>query len=508
MNSNPPAAEQARVAGTKPVPALMVQGTSSHAGKSLLVAGLCRAFAREGLRVRPFKPQNMSNNAAVTADGGEIGRAQALQARAAGCPPSRLMNPVLLKPQSNTGAQLVVDGKVIGSVPANHYHAVKSELLATVLQSFELLSQDADLIIAEGAGSPAEVNLRQGDIANMGFAMAADVPAVLVGDIERGGVIAAIVGTTELLEPAERAMLKGYIINKFRGDPTLFDNAHPILEARTGLMPLGVIPWFEGASRLPEEDVLGLARIRPEAEGKLKIVVPRLPRISNLDDLDPLLAEPEISLTVVEAGRPLPPCDLVLLIGSKSTIADMESLRTAGWDIDIKAHCRRGGHVLGLCGGFQMLGLTIADPDGIEGPEVETAGLGLLGVTTLIRGPKTTIESAGMDLLHNTEVRGYQIHMGVSSGDGRLRPMLELDGRPDGAISPDGRIQGCYLHGLFANDRFRSDYLRSIRDITMSEISYEVGVEQALDDLADHLKGHLDLERLFDIAASRQSQRH
>ncbi|MEO1018504.1 MAG: cobyric acid synthase, partial [Pseudomonadota bacterium] len=438
------------------MPALMVQGTSSHAGKSLLVSGLCRAFANEGLEVRPFKPQNMSNNAAVAVDGGEIGRAQALQARAARCPPTTLMNPVLLKPQSGTGAQLIVQGKVQGSIEAARYHFIKSQLLAPVLESFAELAGNADLIIAEGAGSPAEVNLRQGDFANMGFALAAGMPVVLAGDIERGGVIASIVGTYDLLEPPEQALLKGYIINKFRGDPALFRNAHPILEARTKLPPLGVVPWFDGAARLPEEDVLGLGKVRPKAAGQLKIAVPRLPRISNLDDLDPLLAEPDISLLVLEAGMALPgDTDLVLLIGSKATIADLESLRAEGWDIDIRAHHRRGGHILGLCGGLQMLGRIILDPEGIEGSVREAEGLGLLDIETELRGPKTLKLSHGKDLRFDKEISGYQIHLGVTLGGGAVRPMLTLDGQKDGVLSEDGRVGGCYLHGLFANDDFR-----------------------------------------------------
>ena len=352
--------------------ALMIQGTCSNAGKSLLVAGLARAYTRRGLPVRPFKPQNMSNNAAVTADGGEIGRAQALQARACGIEPLVDMNPVLLKPQSETGAQVVVQGRVLGSCSARDYHALKPQLLPRVLESFGRLRAAADLVLVEGAGSPAEVNLRAGDIANMGFARAADVPVVLAGDIERGGVIAQLVGTVLLLEPEERALLVGYVVNKFRGDPALFDDAHPLIEARTGLRSLGVVTWLERARDLPKEDILGLAELAADGratDGRpIRVAVPRLPRLANFDDLDPLAAEPDVDLRVLEPGQALAgDTDLVVLPGSKATLGDLAALRAEGWDVDILAHVRRGGWVLGLCGGYQMLGRRIADPLGLEG---------------------------------------------------------------------------------------------------------------------------------------------
>ncbi len=359
-------------------PALMIQGTCSNAGKSLLVAGLCRAFRRRGLAVLPFKPQNMSNNAAATADGGEIGRAQALQARACGVAATVDMNPVLLKPQSETGAQVVVQGRVLTTCAARDYHRLKPTLLPRVLDSFARLEGAADLVLVEGAGSPAEVNLRAGDIANMGFALAARVPVILAGDIERGGVIAQLVGTVALLEPEERALLRGYIVNKFRGDPGLFDSAHPLILERTGLQSLGVVTWFEAARNLPKEDVLGLeevARSRPGAA--IRVAVPRLPRIANFDDLEPLAAEPDVALRLLEPGEALPgDTDLVLLPGSKATIADLAAFRAAGWDIDLQAHVRRGGWVLGLCGGYQMLGTRIADPEGLGGsaPDGRRAG--------------------------------------------------------------------------------------------------------------------------------------
>lgn len=482
---------------------LMLQGTCSNAGKSLLVAGLCRAFARRGLAVLPFKPQNMSNNAAVTADGGEIGRAQALQARACGVEPLVDMNPVLLKPESDTGAQVVVHGRMLTRCGARDYHRLKPSLMAPVLESLARLRDRADLVVAEGAGSPAEVNLREGDIANMGFALRAGVPVILVGDIERGGVIAQLVGTVALLEPEERAALKGYIVNKFRGDPRLFDGAKPILAERTGgLADLGTVTWCEAACDLPEEDVLGLPPSTPSrADGRVRVVVPRLPRIANFDDLDPLLAEPAVSLRVLRPGEAIPgDADLVLLPGSKSTAADLAALRREGWDVDILAHVRRGGQVVGLCGGFQMLGRTVADPDGIEGPPGEVRGLGLLDVDTVLGGPKTTARARGAERASGLPVDGYEIHLGRTFGPGLGRPMLDLDGRPDGAVAADGRVMGCYLHGLFAADAFRHAFLARLAGREVGEAAYEARVEAALDVLAAQLERELDLDHLLRLA--------
>jgi adenosylcobyric acid synthase len=484
----------------------MIQATGSHAGKSTLVAGLGRLFARRGLTVRPFKPQNMSNNAAVTADGGEIGRAQALQARACFAAPSRHMNPVLLKPESETGAQLVMQGRVVGHYGARAFGDLKPTLLPAVLESFVAVSDGADLVLVEGAGSPAEVNLRAGDIANMGFALAADVPVVLIGDIDRGGVIAALIGTWQLLEPPERALLRGYVVNKFRGDPTLFDDAHAVICAHTGLPSLGVVPWCAAAGRLPAEDVLGLEERSAARVGDqpIRIVVPRLSRSANFDDLDPLRAEPDVELVVVPPGRALPgDADLVLLTGSKSTIADLAFLRAQGWDIDVQAHVRRGGHVMGLCGGYQMLGRRVADPAGVEGPAGETAGLGLLDVVTELAAEKTVREATGVELASRQPVHGYEIHLGVTTGPDTMRPMLHLEGRDDGATSTDGRVTGCYLHGLFAADAFRHLFLARLRPRADSGLHHEVAVDAALDALADHLAGCLDIEQLQRLAAER-----
>jgi len=484
----------------KRTPALMLQGTGSNVGKSMLVAGLCRLFNRRGLNVRPFKPQNMSNNAAVTADGGEIGRAQALQAKAAGVALSVHMNPVLLKPQTDIGAQVVVQGKMFGACKARDYHALKPKLMPHVLESYKRLSDEADLILVEGAGSPAEVNLREGDIANMGFAEAADLPVVLVGDIDRGGVIASLIGTHALLERSEQARLRGYIVNKFRGDPSLFDNAHPMIETRTRMKALGVLPWFNDAMSLPAEDILDLED-RKGVSGDIKVAVPKWPRLSNFDDLDPLAAEADVSVVFVRPGEPLPgDADLIILPGSKATLADLAAFCEQGWDVDLHAHIRRGGLVFGLCGGFQMLGRTIADPDGIEGEPATAKGLGWFDMHTVLTGEKTLIETEGVILKNGLSVQGYEMHIGRSEGAALERPFLDLHGQPEGAVSKDGRIIGCYMHGLFANDAFRQDVLSRVRKRETSSIAYGHLVEETLDNLADHLDRHLDISRITTLA--------
>ena len=486
-------------------PALMIQGTGSNVGKSLLVTGLCRAFARRGMCVRPFKPQNMSNNAAVTPEGGEIGRAQALQARACSVAPSVHMNPVLLKPQTEIGAQVIVQGRIFATCNARDYAKLKPDLMPFVLASFEQLSRDSDLIIAEGAGSPAEVNLRAHDIANMGFAQAADLPVVLVGDVDRGGVIAALVGTHALLEPAERARLQGYVINKFRGDPALFDEAHSIIEARTGMRSYGVVPWLDPAQSLPAEDILGLEERAAPKAGRIKIAVPRFARIANFDDLDPLAAEPDVQLQIVPRGAPLPgDADLVILPGAKATLADLAGLRAQSWDVDLAAHVRRGGAVLGLCGGFQMLGRRIADPVGIEGSSGEAEGLGLLEVETVLTGDKQLHEVRGREIASGEPIHGYEMHVGRTTGRALEHPMLDLAGRPDGAVSADGRIMGCYVHGLFAADRFRHAFLARLKEREPSGLAFEQRIDATLDALADHLEAHVDLDGLLALASSRR----
>ena len=481
--------------------ALMLQGTGSDVGKSLLTAGLCRAFSRRGLAVRPFKPQNMSNNAAVTADGGEIGRAQALQSRACGVSPSVHMNPVLLKPQSEVGAQVVVQGRVWGNAQARAYQELRPELLPRVLDSFARIRGDADLVLAEGAGSTAEVNLRDGDIANMGFAEAAAVPVALIGDIERGGVIASLVGTWHLLSPRERALVKGILVNRFRGDVSLFDGGLSAIREQTGWRSFGVVPYFEQAGQLPAEDVLGLKTKSMDQSQAIKIAVPVLGRIANFDDFDPLIAEPDVAVTFVKSGNALPgDADLVILPGSKATLADLSGLRREGWDLDIAAHLRRGGWLLGLCAGYQMLGRRVADPEGIEGPPGAAEGLGLLDLETVLTTDKALIAVEGQDCLSGEAVRGYEIHVGATTGPAQARPLLDLAGRREGAVSADGRVLGCYLHGLFAADGFRHAFLNRLKERTASGLAYEAQVEQTLDALATHLEDHVDLDGLLAAA--------
>jgi adenosylcobyric acid synthase len=475
----------------------MFQGTGSDVGKSLLVAGFCRAFARRGLRVAPFKPQNMSNNAAVTADGGEIGRAQALQARACGLAPSVHMNPVLLKPQSEVGSQIVVQGRIFGQARARDYQGLKPKLAGFVAESFDLLRAKSDLVLVEGAGSPAEVNLRAGDIANMGFARGQDVPVVLIGDIDRGGVIAQIVGAKTVLDPDDAAMIQGFLVNKFRGDPRLFDDGMRFVAQRTGWALLGLVPFFRQASRLPAEDAFALAGARHGA-GK-RIAVPLLPHIANFDDFDPLKAEPEVELVMVAPGEPLPVCDLVILPGTKTTIADLAFFRAQGWDVDLIAHARRGGKIFGICGGYQMLGERVADPLGMEGPAGAAQGLGLLRVETELTADKALNACSGRSTA-GARFSGYEMHVGVTTGEDCARPVLHLDdGRAEGAGNAAGNVRAAYVHGLFAADAFRAEFLGWI-GAASSGLNYEADVDRILDELADHLAAHVDLDALLALA--------
>ncbi|WP_174800255.1 cobyric acid synthase [Methylosinus sporium] len=481
--------------------ALMFQGTGSDVGKSLVVAGLARALTRRGYRVAPFKPQNMSNNAAVTADGAEIGRAQALQARAARLAPTADMNPVLLKPQGAAGAQVVLRGKIIGSARARDYQQWKAGLMSAVLESYERLRASCDIVLVEGAGSAAEINLRANDIANMGFARRVDVPVVLVGDIDRGGVIAQLVGCKAVLDPDDAALIRGFIVNKFRGDPSLFDEGMRFIAERTGWRPLGLAPFFADAARLPAEDAFGLRAGASSGEGGLTIAAPLLPNIANFDDLDPLRAEPGVRFILVRPGDPLPAeARLVILPGSKATIADLSAFRAAGWHIDLAAHIRRGGRVFGICGGYQMMGRRIADPQGLEGPPGAVEGLGLLDMETVFETEKVLKQVRGATIAENIPFYGYEMHAGRSEGPDCARPLLRFeDGRRDGAISADGRCAGVYVHGFFADDSLRAAFLRD-HGASASDLSYEQSIEATLDGLAEHFERHLDVDALLELA--------
>ena len=480
--------------------ALMFQGTGSDVGKSLIVAGLARILADRGLSVSPFKPQNMSNNAAVTTDGGEIGRAQALQARAARAAPTVHMNPVLLKPQSEIGTQIVVQGRVHGAAKALAYQRLKPELMRFVLDSFSRLKREADIVLVEGAGSASEINLRTNDIANMGFARAADVPVVLVGDVDRGGVIASLVGTKAVIAPDDAAMVCGFLINKFRGDPALFAPGMVTIECATGWQPLGLIPFFPDARYLPAEDALALDRNSPAKPGaRIHIAVPILPQIANFDDLDPFEAEPAVEVVRVRPGAALPgDADLVILLGSKATIADLAALRQAGFDIDIRAHLRRRGTVIGLCGGYQMLGRIVRDPAGIEGPPGVAEGLGLLDVETVLSNEKCLEPVRGE--AGGIPFSGYEMHMGVTSGPDCARPFARLSaGAPDGAMSANGRVIGTYIHGLFNEDRQRAAWLARL-GAGPSAVAHNSLVENTLDRLAAHIAAHVDVDRILNLA--------
>ena len=477
---------------------LMFMGTGSDVGKSLIVAGLCRALSNRGLRVAPFKPQNMSNNAAVTVDGGEIGRAQALQARAARRDAVTAMNPVLLKPEGETGSQVVVRGQRRASLSARQYWSNRAQLLPEVLAAFRELAASADIVLVEGAGSASEVNLRESDIANFGFARAARVPVVLIGDIHRGGVIASLVGTLAVLDSDDAVLIRATLVNKFFGDPSLFETGRNFIGERTGRPCFGPVPFFADARRLPAEDALALDDYSG-GQGAFHIAVPRLPRIANFDDLDPLRAEPGVALTLVQPGQPIPrSADMVLLPGSKSTRADLDALRRNGWDIDIAAHHRAGGSILGICGGYQMLGRSIADPDGVEGSPGTSEGLGLLDVETRLEPVKQLrLETATHGATGQT-VSGYHMHLGVTEGPDRRRPFASVGAEPEGAVSADGRVMGTYLHGLFSADGFRRAFLGNAAS---PDLAYEADVEATLDALAAHLEEHLDLDELMALAA-------
>lgn len=474
---------------------LMVQGTTSDAGKSTLVTALCRWLVRQGVAVVPFKPQNMALNSAVTAEGGEIGRAQAVQAQAANLAPHTDMNPVLLKPNSDTGSQVIIHGRAVTSMNAVAYHDYKAIAMQAVLASHARLSQAYPVVMVEGAGSPAEINLRANDIANMGFAEAVDCPVLLIADINRGGVFAHLVGTLELLSPSEQARVKGFIINRFRGDIALLQPGLDWLQARTGKPVVGVLPYVMDL-HLEAEDGIDRRQIDKAAD-VLKVVVPVLPRISNHTDFDPLRLHPQVDLQFVGPGQTIPAADLIILPGSKSVRSDLAYLRTNGWETAVARHLRYGGKVLGICGGLQMLGEQVHDPLGLEGPAGSSEGLGLLAFSTTLEQEKQLRNVRGRLLLEDAEVSGYEIHAGVTSGSALERAAVQLDdGRSDGAQSADGQILGTYLHGLFETPAACSALLRWAGLQEVQEVDYHALRERDIERLADLVENHLDTDLL------------
>ena len=477
---------------------VMVQGTTSDAGKSTLVAALCRWLVRQNISVAPFKPQNMALNSAVTADGGEIGRAQAVQAQAARLAPHTDMNPVLLKPNSDTGAQVIIHGHAIGNMDALAYHDYKSTARAAVLESHRRLSEQYPVIAVEGAGSPAEINLRANDIANMGFAEAVDCPVILIADIDRGGVFAHLVGTLELLSESERARVVGFVINRFRGDLSLLQSGLDWLEQYTGKKVLGVLPYLHDF-HLEAEDAVPLNSNEKHAEGKLRVIVPVLPHISNHTDFDPLRLHPQVEFNYVAMGETIPPADLIILPGSKSVRSDLDSLRRAGWEAAIDRHLRYGGKLIGICGGLQMLGRAIHDPLGIEGEPGSSAGLGLLEFDTTLAAEKQLRNVRGTLALEDAPVAGYEIHAGISAGPALQHPALQLERGPDGAVSEDGQIFATYLHGLFESPQATDALLHWAGLGEASTPDYHARREADIDRLADAVEQHLDVVKLGEL---------
>ena len=480
---------------------LMLQGTASDVGKSLITMGLCRLARRRRISVAPFKPQNMSNNAAACPRGGEIGRAQALQALAAGLEPHPDMNPVLLKPESDRRAQIVVQGEVAGHLGAADYLHEREYLRTAIDDSFRRLRQRYDLVLVEGAGSPAETNLRQHDLANMGFATRANVPVCLIGDIDRGGVIANIVGTQAVLSLEDKALICGFLVNKFRGDPALFDRGRRDIETRTTWPCFGVMSWTSSAAKLPAEDAVVLQKLRERRSGALRIVAPMLSRIANFDDADPLIHEPTVAFQWVPPGEPIPrDADVVILFGSKSTSSEISFVRAQGWDHDILAHARTGGRVLGLCGGYQMLGEYIHDPHGYDGVRGTVEGLGLLQVSTTMQERKTVKQVEVQCAISGLPLKGYEIHVGNTSGRDCDRPLTYAGDQKEGAKSANGRIEGSYIHGLFSNDDYRRDWLQRAGADAQNSVSYQGSVEAAIDEFADAMESDLNIDALLACA--------
>ncbi len=490
-----------------PTKTIMIQGTTSDAGKSALATGLCRIFKRRGLRVAPFKPQNMALNSAVTVDGGEIGRSQAVQALACGLEPHTDMNPILLKPNDDMGSQVIIQGRVHGNMKARDYHLFKPQAMQYVLESHRRLESQYDCIVAEGAGSPAEINLREGDIANMGFAEAVDCPVILVADIDRGGVFAHLVGTLELLSPSERQRVAGLVINRFRGHMGLLQPGLDWLQQRTGKPVLGVLPYLKGLHIEAEDSLTLNAHTGTEAtsEQKLRVVAPLFPRISNHTDFDPLRLHPQVALTLVGEGQVIPPADLIFLPGSKNTQADLRWLRDQGWESAILRHLRYGGKLIGICGGFQMLGKSLHDPTGIEGNPGSQTGLGLLDMETTLTLQKRLDRVEGRLVIGGARVTGYEIHMGVSNGAALARSALHFDKGQEGALSEDNQILGTYLHGLFDHPEACAALL-CWAGLTAPQVpDYGQLREMHIDRLADALEQHLDMKQIGQLLAVGRS---
>ena len=487
-------------------PTLMIQGTTSNAGKSVLVAGLCRLFRNRGYRVAPFKPQNMSLNSAVTVDGGEIGRSQAVQALAAGLEPHTDMNPVLLKPNSEIGAQVIVQGKSIGNRDARRFHAFKKIAMEPVLQSYGRLCADYELIIVEGAGSPAEINLRENDIANMGFATAVDCPVVLVADIDRGGVFAHLTGTLDCLQPNERELVRGLIINRFRGDRSLLDSGIDWLTSKTGLPTLGVLPFLHDL-HIEAEDAVDNRSVLDPSASLLRVNVPRIPRISNHTDFDVLRLHNRVDIRIIGENGPIPDCDLIILPGSKNPVSDLKWLSANGWVQAIDRHLRYGGKLIGICGGYQMIGNTIHDPDGIEDSAGSSPGLGLMDFETTLEPFKQLHNVEGFLLPNKVPVRGYEIHMGTTRGNALLRPAIDLGSRQDGVISEDNQILCTYLHGLFDHPQACDALLQWAGLDNANSADYQRYREQEIDRVADMLEAELDYRRLARILGLRTFSR-
>ncbi|MHB8453665.1 MAG: cobyric acid synthase [Acidiferrobacterales bacterium] len=485
----------------------MIQGTTSDAGKSALVTGLCRVLARRGQRVAPFKPQNMALNSAVTVDGGEIGRAQAVQAQACGLEPHTDMNPVLLKPNTDIGAQVIVHGRALASMNARAYHDYKTMAFRAVMESYERLCRQYDVLIVEGAGSPAEINLRDRDIANMGFAEAVDCPVLLIADIDRGGVFAHLVGTLALLSASEQARVAGFVINRFRGDLDLLMPGVKWLEARTGKPVLGILPYLQGL-HLEAEDALPRARNGAASHQALRVLVPALPRISNHTDFDPLRLHPQVDFRYVGPGEDIPGADLIILPGSKSVRADLAWLHAHGWVEALQRHLRYGGKLIGLCGGFQMLGQAIHDPLGLEGDPGTSTGLQWLEVATTLEAGKQLRRVRGVLSLENAEVSGYEIHHGVTHGPALTHPAVHLADNHDGAISDDNRILGTYLHGLFDTPAACAALLRWAGLSEVVAFDYPDQRAHGIERLADAVERHLDMHCIDALLQPRQETRH